>query len=408
MLTKHHSLKISFYLRGNKDEKQAIYLRVSINNQRFAFSTNISILKEEWDPIDQRIKSKNKLASTLNHQLNSYQNQIQNEYYNSTKQNDLVDIAFFKNILFPQKKIITPKNDENPLLVELIKKFNINIDYRLKVKTITYSTYRNHKFLSKTYLKYLNLYYTPNSLKLNDLDKNFLIKFELYLIELNSYKNNYIFKIVKFFNYMLNYFHELEWTTNKLKFNFKSRYKNPKREILTLDEVKKIENLTELPQSLADVRNCALIQCYTGLAYSDLKSLNRSHIKQILGRTWIVIPRQKTEVISRIVVIEKAERILKNYLEKKNQSNSLLPIKSNCKYNNSLKEIQKFCNIETEISSHILRHTFSTTIALSLGLSMETLSKVLGHTSLKTTAIYGKVIDQKILEEFTIMEQNLN
>ncbi len=117
------------------------------------------------------------------------------------------------------------------------------------------------------------------------------------------------------------------WINQMPRISYKTKYKNPIRQILTKEEIDRIEALNNLPKDLEEVRDCAIVQLYTGLAYSDLRALNINHMKTLLGRNWIIIERQKTGVQSKIVILDKVQTIIDRYLNP-NRGN-ILPVKSN-------------------------------------------------------------------------------
>jgi site-specific recombinase XerD len=150
------------------------------------------------------------------------------------------------------------------------------------------------------------------------------------------------------------------------------------------------------------VRDIFLFSCYTGLAYADVQKLNRSEIATgIDGEKWIFTHRQKTETSSRIPVLPPAQEILDRYKDHPQCLNQdrLLPILSNQKMNAYLKEIADLSNITKKMTFHTARHTFATTVTLTNGVPIETVSKMLGHKNLKTTQHYAKILDIKVSED---------
>lgn len=151
-----------------------------------------------------------------------------------------------------------------------------------------------------------------------------------------------------------------------------------------------------------------MFSCFTGLAYVDVKQLTRNNISfGIDGDRWIFKNRQKTETISKIPLLPTAEFIINKYADNPVcfNENRLLPILSNQKMNAYLKEIATVCGIKKELTFHIARHTFATTVTLSNGVPLETVSKMLGHTNLKTTQHYAKILDKKISDDMQILKQ---
>jgi site-specific recombinase XerD len=142
------------------------------------------------------------------------------------------------------------------------------------------------------------------------------------------------------------------------------------------------------------------------LAYIDVKNLTTSHISiGIDGEKWIFTHRQKTESASKIPILPVTQTIIDRYLDhpQSNNEGRLLPILSNQKMNAYLKEIAGVCEINKELTFHIARHTFATTVTLTNGVPIESVSKMLGHKNLQTTQHYAKVLDKKVSEDMKLL-----
>lgn len=164
-------------------------------------------------------------------------------------------------------------------------------------------------------------------------------------------------------------------------------------------------------ERLALVRDIFLFSCYTGLAYIDVKQLTSLNIKiGIDGFKWIFTNRQKTETKSNIPLLPMAEEIIAKYKDQPQCINQgkLLPILSNQKMNAYLKELADMCNINKELTFHIARHTFATTVTLTNGVPIESVSKMLGHRNLKTTQHYAKILDRKVSEDMMNLRDKLS
>jgi site-specific recombinase XerD len=176
---------------------------------------------------------------------------------------------------------------------------------------------------------------------------------------------------------------------------------------LTEEEIQTIINKDFKIERVAMVRDIFVFSCFTGLAYIDVKQLTKNNISLgIDGDKWIFKNRQKTDTTSKIPLLPMAQEIINKYENHPVCINEdrLLPILSNQKMNAYLKEIADVCGIKKELTFHIARHTFATTITLSNGVPLETVSKMLGHTSLKTTQHYAKILDKKISEDMMILK----
>ena len=153
-----------------------------------------------------------------------------------------------------------------------------------------------------------------------------------------------------------------------------------------------------------------VFSCYTGLAYSDVEKLSKSDITiGIDGSKWIRIHRTKTGSRSSIPLLPVAEQILARYENhpQVEESERVIPVLSNQKSNAFLKEIAIMCDISKPLTTHLARHTFATTVTLTNGVPIETVSRMLGHQSLRTTQHYAKIVDRKISDDMNILKEKL-
>jgi len=154
-----------------------------------------------------------------------------------------------------------------------------------------------------------------------------------------------------------------------------------------------------------------VFSCYTGLSYADAKKLTVSDIaKGVDGKLWILTNREKTNTTSNIPLLPTALAILEKYRHYPlcEAKGLVLPVLSNQKMNSYLKEIADLCGIFKELTFHMSRHTFATTVTLSNNVPIETVSKMLGHTDLKTTQHYAKLLDTRVASDMGKLEERLN
>ena len=179
--------------------------------------------------------------------------------------------------------------------------------------------------------------------------------------------------------------------------------KEVERDFLTEEELLKIYNKKISSQRLQLVRDIFIFSCYTGLAYIDVKGLKKDHIGiGIDGEKWIFKNRQKTDTKSKIPVLPIAQEIIEKYSNhpKCLNEDTILPILTNQKMNAYLKEIGDLCDIPKEITFHMARHTFATSVTLTNGVPIETVSKMLGHTNIQTTQLYAHIYQAEVDKEF--------
>jgi site-specific recombinase XerD len=158
---------------------------------------------------------------------------------------------------------------------------------------------------------------------------------------------------------------------------------------------------------LEQVRDIFLFSCYTGLAYCDVAKLTKANVViGVDGDKWISTNRAKTNTASKIPLLPISNSIVNKYADHPvtSQSGKLLPVMSNQRMNSYLKELADLCGITKELTFHSARHTFATTVTLTNGVPIETVSKMLGHKSLKTTQHYAKIVDKKVSEDMRALK----
>ena len=190
---------------------------------------------------------------------------------------------------------------------------------------------------------------------------------------------------------------DFDWLDKSPFKRIKIEKDEPVRTYLAEDELTLIEQATITNNSVSKIRDMFIFQCYTGLGFIDLMNFQWKHIvTEGDGQKWLRMNRQKTSSYFTVPLLYPAEKILLAYAP---DSSFVFAKISNQKYNGGLKKLMRFCNINKRISSHSGRRTFATTITLSNGIPIETVSKMLGHSDLRVTQIYAKVIDKKIADD---------
>jgi site-specific recombinase XerD len=248
--------------------------------------------------------------------------------------------------------------------------------------------------------------YNISDIEITKIDHAFITEYEFYLRSVRNCANNTAVKYIKNFNKIIKLCLANHWIDRNPFANYKSKVKEVERVYLSEEEIQSITNKDFKNERLSLVRDIFLFSCFTGLAYIDVKNLTKSHISiGIDGDKWIFTHRQKTETASKIPILPVTQMIIdkyENHPQSKNQE-KLLPILSNQKMNAYLKEIAGVCKIDKELTFHIARHTFATTVTLTNGVPIESVSKMLGHKNLRTTQHYAKVLDKKVSEDMKIL-----
>lgn len=387
---------ITFLLKTKKlrlDGTYPIYVRVTMLGKRIELSTGINTEEHIWNRENQRLNGKSSEIKIKNNRLEkTYSNilDIYNQLEASKQDFDVYDI----------KNRICGISEEHTIL----EIFDIYISTIKSQIGAGYSdgTLKHYKTSKNRLIDFIKEQYRKNDIALENIDYSFINSFDIFLKEKYNNSLNTVWGYHKHLKKVLNIAVLMDYLIQNPYLKFKVKKQEPKREYLTLQELKKIKNKEIDFQRLNIVRDIFVFACYTGLAYSDIAKLEAHHLR--LGsdkEEWIIIDRTKTESRCRIPILPGAKEILHKY--KNYPVNSvkglLLPVNSNQKMNAYLKELADICGINKNLSMHVARHTFATSITLSNGVPIETVSKMLGHNSLKTTQIYGRIIDSKISQD---------
>lgn len=252
--------------------------------------------------------------------------------------------------------------------------------------------------------------YKCGDLELFQLRLSFITEFEHYLLTDGKLNTNTAHKHIKNVKKIINVAIGLDWIQINPFTQFRCSYKNPEREILNQVEIDNIICKDLKYERLEKVRDVFIFCCYTGFAYSDVKAFSRNAVTLgIDGEYWLSTFRQKTGIKESVPLLPIAKEIIEKYKNHPycERHNKLLPVNCNQRFNEYLKEIALHCKINKKLTSHIARHTFATTITLANGVPIETVSSMLGHTSIRTTQIYAKVVEQKVSDDMKKLREKM-
>ena len=376
--------------RENKEGQTPVYVRFTVKGKRVDLSTGLFINPKHWDSTRQRINNKIPESSSINQRLDKLKTEIQ-DIYNQLKSNGQdISVYAIKNIL------LGTNNSKGILTV-----FDYYLDSMLSKLGQGYAmeTYKHYKSSRKRLAAFIKYKYRKTDFPLESIDYQFIDAFDIYLKKKFDVHQNTAWNYHKHLRRVLNLAVSMEHIVKNPYRKYKVNLAETHREFLTLEELARIEEKEIKIERLAVVRDIFVFACYTGLSYSDISKLSENHVQKGVDKNeWIVIDRTKTNNRCRIPILPQAKKILIKYDDyPRNKSKGfLLPVLTNQKMNSYLKELADICNISKSITMHMARHTFATSVTLGNGVPIETVSKILGHTSLKTTQIYARITDQKI------------
>lgn len=398
-------ISILFYAKRSKtttDGLVPIYLRITIDGQRIEQSTNRFVDPLKWSKEQGKMKGQSEEARILNTYLDILKGNIYNMQKELIHDGNEANYENFRNKFFgieERKKMLVPIFEDHNQKVEAL----LNQEFAP-------GTLERYKTSLKHTIDFLKWKYNVSDIDIKKIDHVFVTEYEFYLRSVRKCANNTAVKYIKNFGKIIRICIANGWIDKNPFANFKSKVKEVERVFLVEEELEVMANKEIKFERLALVRDIFLFSCYTGLAYIDVKQLSSLNINiGIDGFKWIFTNRQKTDTKSNIPLLPMAEEIIAKYKDHPQCINQgkLLPILSNQKMNAYLKELADMCGIQKELTFHIARHTFATSVTLTNGVPIESVSKMLGHKNLRTTQHYAKILDKKVSEDMQILRLKL-
>ena len=382
--------------RADAEGRAPIYLRITVNCRRAELYVQRRVYPDVWQAYTSRGAGLDPNLQELHRYLEEIRTKVNGIHRRYTPKNRRLTAKMIK-------ERVHLKEEKHPTLLGFYKEHNLELKDLMGRET-TYSTYMRHRRTRKLLKDFIEKQYRAEDIYLRDIDLRFITQFEHFLKVKRIGKQNTVTKYVVNFKKIVRIAYANDWISKNPFFFWKARWTPVEREALTEHELKLLMEGGPLCDRLEQVRDVFLFCCYTGLSYVDVERLSSQHLVIGMdGNPWISIKRGKTDCRSSIPLLPAAEQILKKYSSHKKDTTALLPVISNQKINFYLKEIAAHCNIEKKLTFHLARHTFATTVTLSNGVPIESVSRMLGHRSLKTTQIYAKVVDRKIMEDMMVI-----
>ncbi|SFS46063.1 site-specific integrase [Lutibacter maritimus] len=395
-----------FYIKKSKadvNQKANIYLRITVNGKRSELSIDRKVPIDKWNSIANKVKGFSKEAQEINQYIELITNKL-----NKIHQK-FVDLGKPFTSLNIRDKYLG-KDQNQKMLLKIFQDHNNQVE-KLVGKEFAEGTALRYRTAKSHIEEFIKFEYKVNDIAVTEVDHKFITGFEYYLKTERNCAHNTAIKYITNFKKVIRIVYANGWITKDPFFNWKARLKTVDRQFLSELEIEDLINKQFGIPRLEQVRDLFVFSCFTGLAYADVRKLKKENIViGIDGNKWINTKRKKTDTISNIPLLPTSLALIEKYATHKNIVNSdkLLPVLSNQKMNAYLKEIADLCGITKNLTFHLARHTFATTITLTNGVPIESVSKMLGHKSLKTTQHYAKIIDRKVSDDMNVLKEKLN
>lgn len=368
-------LNISFVCRKSKSNRNGlspIEICLSKNYERTYIRTDFKCDATSFIKLSSSKKSNdvNTFISSMRIKINGIINRL-------NEQGIEVSPTSVKNAFEKKQKKITIKlvTDE----------FSKQYYDKVCLKECAKNTYKKYQIAIVRFLEFFD----SNKL-FSDITKNDIEQFRLYIKKEYKYDDSTVYLYIAKIKTIFVYAQSCGYITNNIFNNIKLTRKEKDIQFLTIDEVNRIYQHTFINDRLNNVRDLFIFACNSGLSYSDMAELSESDILTYDNIHYVKKPRRKTKVVYTAILNDVCMQILKKH-------NYILPILSNQKYNAYLKEIADICGINKPLHSHIARHTCATML-LNRHYPLEIVSKILGHSNIRMTTHYAKLLDSTIFE----------
>lgn len=394
-MEKRNTFSIHYFVkkhRVNDNDEAPIYMRITVNKQKIEMSIFMSIDMNLWHMKFGHAIGTSKRSKEINNHIESISSTVYEHYKYLRETGKNITPVLLKN------SYLGIEEDKGKKIIELFKEHNdkiktlINIDY----SPDTVQRYETSLKHTRDFIKHK---YQKEDLYLEELDNEFIVDYEFYFKTVRKCSHNTTMKYIKNFKKIIRIAQANGLLSKDPFANYKLTLRKIDKGFLTDEQLHLLINKRMVSKRLEQVRDCFVFSCFTGLAHSDLKLLTPENIVVGTdGGCWIKTHRKKTGNSVSIPIFPVTQRLIDKY--KNNEicikKNVLLPVLTNQKMNAYLKEIADVCGIQLNLTSHIARHTFATTVTLNNNVSIESVSKMLGHSSISMTRIYARMLDKRV------------
>lgn len=390
-----HCTSVYFVLKKSRKDKNGlspIVTYINVNTERASYYTGKKIKASDWDAEKQLVKGKSEDAKLINEYLYQLRNKVFQKEIELMEKGFMITANLLKEAVNDHVEAVNQKT-----LMEVFNDFQA-MRKPLIGKKIAKDTYEDNDLTGRYIKEFMEKQYHRSDIYLHEVKIGFIQGFHTFLLTEKNNRQNSCSKHLKFLKQLMN----IAVANGYVQFNPLNIYK-VEREPVEIDfldhnELQKIINFETPIKRFERTRDAFLFGCFTGLAYIDIKTLRKEHFEtDEEGRIWIKKKRVKTSVLSRIPLLPMAKLLLEKY--KDWEGDMVMPIQDATDVNENLKDIATLCGINKRVTFHTSRHTFASTVTLANNISLEVISKMMGHTNTRMTSRYAKLVDKAIGEQ---------
>jgi site-specific recombinase XerD len=394
MKTVKSTFSVSFFLKRNAQKSNGnmpIIARITINGGIAQFSTKLEISPNSWSVQAGKATGRSNDAMQINNVLDGIKAKIQSHYHSLLAGGRGVTSEILKNSFLGI-------DDSYETILTIFDKHNVDLKKLVGVDKSN-STYKKYMLARQRVAEFMKFRYHVADMQLRNMDLMFVKDYELFLKTECRLSHNVAAKMIQYLKKMVTFARNTGIIQHHPFTGYVISVKKVDKGYLSEQELKTIIGKQFDCVRLEHVKDIFLFACYTGLSYIDIDNLQESNIRLSFdGKMWLIGKRGKTGISYNVPLFNIPLMIIEKYKGKQPEG-KILPVISNQKLNSYLKEVADVCGIATNLTFHIARHTFATTITLGNGVSIEAVSGMLGHSDIKTTQIYARITNEKIRKD---------
>lgn len=396
--------RVLFYLKKNKPQaggKVPVMGRIAVNGTIAQFSCKLNINPALWDLKSNRAAGKSIEARKINEMLDNIRLQLNKHYQTICDKDAYVTADKVRDAYFGFgegcKTLLSLFEDHNDGFRRHVGKDRVQ------------STFRKYRSAKNRLSEFIRKRYRANDLPLQALEPSFIEEYALFLISDYGLTVSSAAIYLRPLKRMVTIAHNRGWIGRNPFAEYQLKMEQKERGFLNEGQLRRLmTQKLEFPGQ-DFVRDLFVFSCFTGLAHVDLKNLTHAHIQTSFdGGQWIITSRQKTKTPVHVRLLDVPQQIMERYKNYPVKDDHVFAVPDIAYCNRVLKKIALQCELPFNLSFHLARHTFATTVTLSQGVPLETVSKMLGHTNIRTTQIYAKITHEKISADMVVLSDKLS
>ena len=398
------TFKVLFYVKRQSEKSGQVPVmgRITINGTMSQFSCKLTVRSSLWDAKANKAAGKSLESQRINEKLENIKTNIGKQYQRLCDRDSYVTAEKVRNAFLGM-------GDDCRLLLQTFDEYLAGFLKRVG-KDRAYSSYDNYRKRRNRLASFLEYEYRVKDIPFKELKRDFIEKFVVYLSSVQGMRSGTIHSTLKKLKLMTYTAYKNGWISVDPFAGFHVRPQYAERRYLSASELQAVMDV-ELPNYRTGINRDAFVFCaFTGLSHSDVAKLTHADIHtDDNGDHWIIDKRQKTGTQFRVKLLPVAEMLYKRYKDTYRTSKKVFPLKGTYKtLNMSLRHVARHAGLSFNPTIHMARHTFATTVTLTQGVPLETVSKMLGHKRITTTQIYAKITNDKIGQDMAALSEKLN